>query len=792
MRKIYIILVLFSGFSLSSQNDLKSYQWRDHLPYKQAFSVTNQGNKIFAASNECAFSYDKDHGSYERLNKVYGYSDIEPLLIKNNPYNNTIIIIYKNSNIDVLKNGTVTNASDLLRKQNIGDKTVNSITFKGPLAYLACGFGIVVFNTETFEFKDTYIIGPGATNLFVYQVALSGTSIFAATKSGVYTASLNSPNLSSYTNWSKVTNLPNGPYNAIVYFGGNIITSFSKNIQTGAFMQDTLYQFNGTIWGKYTAKQYMNPTYTVNKLIVSDDTTKLLTIDQWGFEGFDIAGNKIARIWDFKLGWTAVLDIIPDPSEAEMYWVATATNGLLKAKNQPDSAKALTVQTYSVNGPPNSSASSIQIKDDKMIVAPSYLGLFMPNNYLSNGVYHFLENTWGETTKAPTDTVAFDLNAVAFDNNDKNHYYASSWWNGVVEFVNDAEVNRYSCYNTNNMLHSTDNPSFILTRAGGITTDKENNLWVGLGETQHLLSVKKAGGSWESLDFTNINSPTPPRISHVIVDSSKQVWAVAYSMGLFVYKYDGGSPITQPNPSNAKKLTNIVGQGGLPSNEVMSIVEDKNGDIWVGTDKGIYVFYNPESIFTQTSGWDAQPIYIQQDGLTQLLLQTDEVITIAVDGANNKWCGTRNSGLYCFSPDGQKQLFHFTIDNSPLFSNTIVDVKVNPRTGEVFIATDKGMLSFQNTILDGFDSFTGVYAYPNPVKPNYDGPILIHGMINGATVKILDAAGNFVYETTSKGGQTQWDGKNFSGQRVATGVYLVLCSTPDGGQRVMTKILLLN
>ena len=793
MKRIYAILTLFYGLSLSSQNDLKSYQWRDHLPYKQAYSVTNQGNKIFAASNECVFAYDKDQGSYSRLNKVYGYSDIEPIIVKNNPYNNALVIIYKNSNIDVVKNGAITNASDLLRKQNIGDKTINNITFNGPLAYLACNFGIVVFNTETYEFKETYIIGPNATNLIVYQVALSNTDIFAATKSGLYQASLSSPNLSSFTSWSKVTSVPNGPYNGVVFFSGNIIASFSKNIQSGANMQDTLYQYNGS-WSKYTAKGYLGAsTYIIRKISVSDDKSKLTTIDQWGFETFDVTGNNVARIWDFNLGYTPALDVIPDPTEADIYWVATATNGLLKAQNVSTQVNAGAVTTYSINGPPNSSASSFAIKEDKMIVASSYLGFDMFNNYLFNGVYSFSGNTWKETTELPNDTIV-DLNAVAFDNDDKNHYYASSWWNGVVEYQNDAEVKRYSFNNTAN-LHPTDYTLSTMVRAGGMAMDKENNLWVGLGETQHLLSVKKADNTWASLDFTVMNSVngspgTTPRVSHVIVDSSKQVWAVAYGRGIFIYKHDGS--FAQPNASNAKKLTNLAGAGGLPSNEVISIAEDNNGDIWVGTDKGIYVFYNPESIFTQTSGWDAQPIYIEQDGKTQLLLQTDEVVCIAVDGANNKWCGTRTSGLYCFSPDGQKQLYHFTIENSPLFSNTIVDVKVNPKTGEVFIATDKGMLSFQNTIIEGFEGYTKVYAYPNPVKPNYDGPILIHGLIDGSTVKIIDAAGNFVFQTTCNGGQASWDGKNFSGHRVASGVYMVLCSTTNGDQRVMTKILLLN
>jgi hypothetical protein len=799
MRKLYTLPALVICLSLSAQNDLKTYQWRDHLPYNVATSVTSQGNKIFATSNECAYGYDKDQNTYSRMNKVHGYSDIRPQLIKNNPYNNAIVIIYDNSNIDVVKNDVVTNASDLLRKQNIGDKTVNSITFYQQYAYLACNFGIVVLNTEKVEITDTYIIGPNATNLLIYQIAIEGNTIYAATKTGVFQAALNSANLTSYTSWSKVTGLPNGPYNGIVAFGGNVITNFSKNIQSGISMRDTMYQFDGTSWGKYTPKIYEAApgagTYTVNKMIVSADGKKLLTCDQWGIEGFDLTGATIVRLWNFGFSWTLVLDVIPDPTEPEVYWVATTTNGFLKAKNNTATGKADTVIVYSINGPPSNGASSLAIKDDKLLVAPSYLGFAMPNNWLQYSPFYFNDGVWKEAVQSPTDTMSgflanIDLNQVAFDPNDKNHYYATSWFRGVLEYVNDKEVARYDCNNTTG-IHSTDYPQSKVSRTSGVTFDKENNLWVGLGETQNCLSARKADGTWVTFDFAPVNpSGLTPRVSHVIVDSTKQVWEVAYGFGLFVYKHDGS--FTKPTKNNAKLINNAVNNGGLPSNNVISIAEDKNGDIWVGTDKGIYVFYNPESIFTQTSGWDAQPIYIEQDGKTQLLLQTDEVVCITVDGANNKWCGTRNSGLYCFSPDGQKQLFHFTIDNSPLFSNNIVDTKVNPKTGEVYIATDKGVLSFQNTIIEGLENYDNVYAYPNPIKSGYDGPVLIHGLINGSTVKIIDPAGNFVYQTTSQGGQAIWDGKNFHGQRVASGLYLVMCSLPNGEKRVMTKILLLN
>jgi len=258
--------------------------------------------------------------------------------------------------------------------------------------------------------------------------------------------------------------------------------------------------------------------------------------------------------------------------------------------------------------------------------------------------------------------------------------------------------------------------------------------------------------------------------------------------GILVYK---GNTTATPSAANSKKLTVTVGNGGLPSNLVYCLAKDLDDEIWVGTDKGIAVFYSPENVFTGAN-FDAQQILLEQDGYVQILLETENVLSIAVDGANRKWIGTSNSGVFLMSADGTTQIQHFDESNSPLFSNTVKSIAINQETGEVYFGTTKGIISYRGTSIEGFEEFTDVYAFPNPVKHDYEGPIAIKGLMNNSTLKITDISGALVYETKSEGGQAVWYGKNFKDERVSSGVYMVFCTSEDGQQKTVTKILVIN
>jgi hypothetical protein len=176
----------------------------------------------------------------------------------------------------------------------------------------------------------------------------------------------------------------------------------------------------------------------------------------------------------------------------------------------------------------------------------------------------------------------------------------------------------------------------------------------------------------------------------------------------------------------------------------------------------------------------------------QILLEFEYVTCIAVDAANRKWIGTRSAGVFFVSPNGTQELFHFTTDNSPLFSNQINDIKINPENGEVFFATEGGLISYKGTATMGKENYKEALVYPNPVRENYYGPIAVKGLMEDSFCKITDAAGKLVWQGYAYGGQLIWNGKDFYGKRPATGVYFVMASSKTGKEKTVAKFLFIQ
>jgi ligand-binding sensor domain-containing protein len=450
------------------------------------------------------------------------------------------------------------------------------------------------------------------------------------------------------------------------------------------------------------------------------------------------------------------------------YWIADKTMGLLKQKDNSD------VKRIVPNGPNTSSAFALDVQEGLTWVTSGGYG-----NYRSSAIFNYRENfEWKNVPSSITSPIngsaISDLVSVVINPENTNQVFVGSWNAGLLEFNNGTLSQVYNAQNS-----VLDSVFFGITAVSGMAFDQNNNLWVTSSYSTNILAVKTPSNNWYNFSLPGLTSSNS-EYKKVIVDKNSFVWIVdAKNLKLLTFDYN--NTFDNKNDDRAISPTTTA--------EMITLAEDLDGKIWFGTSQGVMVMYNPSNVF---SGEAISPIYIQQDGQTQLLLETERVNAIAVDGANRKWFGTQNSGVFLMSEDGSEEILHFTMDNSPIFSNNIYDIKINNKTGEVFIATEKGLISYKGTATEAQDDFTNVFVYPNPVREDYNGVIAIRGLVKDTDVRITDISGNLVSQTKSLGGQAIWDGKDLNGNRVQTGVYMVFNASPDGELSMAAKILFIH
>lgn len=390
-----------------------------------------------------------------------------------------------------------------------------------------------------------------------------------------------------------------------------------------------------------------------------------------------------------------------------------------------------------------------------------------------------------------------DINCVAQDPLDTEHHFAASAGEGIYEFRNGQMTNWYSMHNS---PLTTALPGYELeanyVRINGLIYDSSHNLWMVNSETSQAVHVLKDNGEWVTMDCPELSEAS--NFGRTIFDRRGWLWATSSrieSGGLFCLDYN--HTIDDRSDDHERFVTQFTDQDGtiLDQRAVYCIAEDKEGAIWIGTNQGPLVLNNPSDFFSEDLR--CTRIKINRDdgsGLADVLLDNETINAIAVDGANRKWIGTESNGIYLLSADGTETIQHFTPDNSPLPSASIQSIAIHPRNGEVYIGTSKGLASYQSDATEAEESFDkgNVRAYPNPVRPEYNGPITITGMEYDSDVKITDMAGHLVYQGRSLGGQFVWDGRNRQGRRVASGVYMVLAADKHGKEGVACKILVVR
>ncbi|HKL08590.1 MAG TPA: T9SS type A sorting domain-containing protein [Bacteroidales bacterium] len=761
MRKIFLLFILSFFISLCLKGQIGVGEWRDHLPFTFTFNICESPSRIFVASEQGLMTYNKQNQQIQKYTKVNGLSDVGISAIAYSVNDDLLLTGYSNGNIDILKNNQVINFSAIKRANIIGSKKINHIMFVDGFAYLSCGFGIVVLNLEKLEVKDTYFIGEYGEQLQVNQLVFDNNYFYAATQEGIFTADYTNPNLADYASWTQIVDIPDytANFNAIYVKNGVILAN-----KVNESSKDITYLFNNVSWTVF------NQDYnSIKKIKHGNNQVQMVTTGSILVYDNDL--NFQDSITKDDIERLNPNDVIVDNDNT--FWIADQGDGLIRYDQG-------NYEMIYINAPYTSNSYAVDILNNRVLVAGGGISPSGNNVFLNGSIFSFQNEQW----KSIMNYEAHDYVSVKIDPYNTEHYFVGSWGKGLIEYRNDEIIKEHN--ESNSSLQSII-PGDNFIRIPGMAWDKKNNLWVANTGVTNPVSVKTANGEWYSFNFDSEISNI--QIKDIIVTENEHKWIILPGNGLFVFD-DNRTPDNE-NDDLYKKFSIVDENGIIITNNILSIAEDLDGDIWLGTDQGIVVYYNPADVF-ESSLFYGHRIVLTIGDYTQYLLNTETITSIAVDGANKKWIGTQNAGVYLVSKDGTEEINHFTAENSPLLSNRINDVGINHETGEVFMATDKGLVSYRGSATMGSDEFRDVYVYPNPVREDYHGDITIRGLVSNVNVKITDISGNIVYETNAEGGQATWNGKNFSGKRVSTGVYLVFCSNDDGSKTHITKLLFIR
>jgi len=774
--RIYLLTLSALGLChlLAAQTALE--QWQDYFPFTGTHTVVQGNNQIFCANPHMVFSYNLIDNSLEKATKVNQLSAVRISTIGFDNHSGTLIVGYENGNLDLIRNGRTYNLNSIQNSSIFGIKRINHVFPEQGRAYLSTGFGIVYIDLQNEEVIDSYIIGPGGANLQINAVTKHGGFIYAATDIGLLRADAANTFLANFNNWTVVNTIPDHTrlVSDVVALGNHVVI-----LQRGGSGNPDVvyYSENGEEWIELRSESNMRGLdVSANRLAIKNDAyVEVLTADlQYEFLVF--FGNSSAT----RLRCNSL--VIRSTSDV---WLGDERRGV--RRHNPFNSATEEIRPV---GPTHTDGYQVYYKNNILFKTSGAPATNWSSTFNSRGLEVFREGQWSTYDNTAMtffqDNDIRDLMVVAVHPDDENRWFVGTWGSGLLEFYNGQVVN---WYNDQNSPLST-SPTTLDAAIGGLMYDNNKNLWITNGYSETPIIVLDSDGEWHAYSGSDAGATGSNLYSQILIAQSGYKWIVRpRGHGLVVY--DDNNTIDDISDDRAKAITNQVGQGNLPTMDVYSIAEDLNGEIWVGTGEGIAVFYAAGSVFS-TNNFDAQQILLEQDGNIQILLETEQVQSIAIDGANRKWLGTAGSGVFLMSPDGTEQVYHFTTTNSPLPSNSVVSITINGESGEVFFSTDNGIVSFKSTATDGLNANTCRKVYPNPVRPGYDGPIAIEGLERNTNVKITDVAGNLVFETTSEGGQAIWNGRNVSGVPVTTGVYKALCVAPEARSTCVAKIMVIR
>ena len=778
MIKRLFVFLIFSTSLISAQVDY-SDSWEDFFSYNNVKDFIKSENIMYALSDNAIFTYDFTTQEIKKLSSVQGLSGETTSAIHYSTQSDRLVIGYKNGLVEVVdSDGSITISADILNFNQTGEKSINDIfEYQGKL-YLATSFAIIEYDIDQLEFGDTFFIGNNSTDVKINEIVVFNDFIYAATERGIYKADINNANLIDFNNWNLISSVNNN-YTNIIIFNSKIYTTLNKKL------------FEVTETNEIVLiEDYSSPIVSLkgsstNLSVVLNSSVNIYSTN------FDLVLQNNADInFDYILN-TAF-------AENNQLFLATKQFGILSSLISDD----IIFQEIQPEGPVSNDVFSVTAKNNQLwVVYGGYTPTMAPIQP-KLGYSHYNGESWFSEENDPDNSFPGFVD-VTLDPNNENRAFISSFGStnqintyqtgGLFVVENDEITNFYN--NLNSPLEDIyeTNPSIndVTVRISSSVFDNQGNLWIAnIGLSNEL--KKFSNGSWTEFDISAGKPENSFGLSEIITDRNNSIWMGTRGDGVIVFNQNG---------ERIRSLTALPTEGSLPNLRVISLASDSDNRIWIGTISGLVVFSNASGVF-DADVVDAQPVIFEEDGIAKKLLGDQYISAIAVDGANNKWFGTSDGGVTYTNPNGQTTIATFSKENSPLPSDRITKISVDKEFGKVFFATDKGIVAYNSNVAPFGEILGEVYAYPNPVR-KFHNIVTIDGrngtnLPKGTNVKILDIAGNLVYETNVvegqelQGGKVIWDKKNLAGNNVASGIYIVLLANEDASETSSTKIAIIN
>lgn len=765
MNRILFHFLLIIGcllvFPVKAQ---KMYQWEIYPSYHNSQKNVSGKEKVYSVCNNSLISYQPDYQELYLYDKTNLLNEFQISFIKYNEEVKKLVIVYSDGNIDILRNDETVINLPQYKDKNINNKDIYAVNVSGKYALLSTGFGIVLLDLEKEIISNTYSLEK------VNDAVIYKNKVYAATASGVYTGDMNQ-NLLDKKNWRQSSNLV---FTEMMVFDNHLY---------GNNRTEHLYQ-------------------------LSENENQFQKIEEGNFHILNASNNMMIagsnnKICLFKAGGERITinqsNFFTDLSYLNgTFWGSSDYSGLqpykLNNQNQLEAAGEAIIP----NSPIRNYFNFINYTGDRLLAVGGNLNY---NGIDYEGTVMYLDqDKWtnfqdGSAIVSATGVPYINTVNIAQDPRDPNHHFVTSARMGLYEFQNGNLLKHYSYNNSPlvTILPADPNPQYFVSTAGAIY-DQDNNLWFINNQVDTIINIIKADGTWTKLYDDKLKKL--PTCDFIMFDQKGRIWINSRrnTPGMYMLDYNGSIDATSDDQSIFRgTITNQDGTTYTPD-FFYCMTEDKNGEIWVGTNLGLFVISNPDE-FMNSDFHYTQIKVPRNDGTNyaDYLLNNVSVTAIAVDGANRKWIGS-TSGVYLVSADGLETIYHFTTDNSPLISNVINSIAINPNSGKVMIATDKGLVSYNNDASEPEDKLekSQIIAYPNPVKPEYNGYITIKGLTANSSIKITSSNGQLITSGTSNGGIFTWNGRDKQGKRVASGVYSVMATNEEGNESVVTKIVMIR